>query len=94
MRQVRRVTVALAAGLAGLVFGLLMNRVTTWFEEAGPVWGGLSFRGNGAIIFLYSALLGMIATDLLLYRRGGSRLAIALFTAGTILGLFVVVGGA
>ena len=83
---------SLSAAAAGLLFGLAVHFVTVYFRDHGPSGPGWSLRGNGAIIFLFLAPIGLIVGELLCLRYR-AWLGMALLPLAILAGLLVVAGG-
>jgi hypothetical protein len=76
----------------GLGIGLVLRLLAVYLRDHGPEGVGWSLRGNGAAVVLaFAALLLMVG--MIVSARRGSWLAMALWSAALIAGLFVVGGG-
>jgi hypothetical protein len=73
------------------LFGLAMHFLAVFLRDNGPSFDGISFRGNGAIIILPIALLGLIIGEIVCVRRR-AWLAVVLLPFAVFIGLFVVAG--
>ncbi len=78
------------AGL-GLLFGLTLHMIAVALRDYGPSGPGWSLRGNGALIVLPIAVLGLVAGEVVCAQRrlwlGMLLLPLTIFA-----GLFVVAG--
>jgi hypothetical protein len=83
---------ALPAVAVGLAAGLALHFLAVCLRDHGPEGAGWSLRGNGAALVLIPATLLLIG-GLIVYARRRAWLAMALWPAAMIAGLFVVLGG-
>jgi hypothetical protein len=83
---------SLAAGAAALLAGLALRALIVLLRDSGPVWEGVSLRGNGAAVLLVPAAAALVAAEVLCARRRawlGMVLVPLAFTSG----LFLLAGG-
>jgi hypothetical protein len=81
-----------SAAIIGLVFGLIVHGIVVYARDRGPTLGALSLSGNGAIMLLLLAPIGVLFGEVF-YARRRSWLGMAVLPIATVLGLFVVLGG-
>jgi hypothetical protein len=65
----RTLIFSLVATALALLFGLAMHFLAVFLRDNGPSFDSISFRGNGALIILPMALLGLIIGKTLCVRR-------------------------
>jgi hypothetical protein len=81
-------TIAIAIAF---LFGLAMHFLAVFLRDNGPSFDNISFRGNGALIVLPVALIGLIIGEIVCVRRR-AWLAVVLLPFAVFIGLFVVAG--
>ncbi len=54
--------------VVGCVFGIAVHFITVFFRDHGPVFGSVAFNGDGAIIFLLLAPIGLIVGEIVAFR--------------------------
>jgi hypothetical protein len=79
-------------GAAALLAGLVLHVLAVALRDAGPVWGAVSLRGNGAAVVLPLAVAALVVTEVFCVRQR-AWLGLALVPVGLVAGLFVVLGG-
>jgi hypothetical protein len=82
---------SLFATAIALLFGLALHFLAVFLRDNGPSFDGISFRGNGALIVLPVALLGLIIGEIICVRRR-AWLAVVLLPFAIFIGLFVLAG--
>ena len=87
----RSLIFSLIATAIAFLFGLAMHFLAVYLRDNGPSFDGISFRGNGALIILPVALLGLIIGEILCVRRR-AWLGVVLLPFAVFIGLFVVAG--
>ena len=87
----RSLIFSLVATALALLFGLAMHFLAVFLRDNGPSFDSISFRGNGALIILPVALLGLIIGEIVCVRRR-AWLAVVLLPFAIYTGLFVVAG--
>ena len=80
----------IAIALAFL-FGLAMHFLAVFLRDNGPSFDSISFKGNGALIILPVALLGLIIGEIVCIWRH-AWLAVVLLPFAVYFGLFVIAG--
>jgi hypothetical protein len=87
----RSLIFSLVATILALLFGLAMHFLAVFLRDNGPSFDSISFRGNGALIILPVALLGLIIGEIVcVWRR--AWLAVVLLPFAIYIGLFVIAG--
>jgi hypothetical protein len=81
----------LLATAVALLFGLTLHVLAMFLSDNGPSFDGISFRGNGALIVLPVALLGLIIGEIVCVRRR-AWLAVVLLPFAVFIGLFIIAG--
>lgn len=87
----RSLIFSLIATAIALIFGLALHFLAVFLRDNGPSFDGISFRGNGALIILPLALLGLIIGEIVCVRRR-AWLAVVLLPFAVYIGLFVIAG--
>jgi hypothetical protein len=82
---------SLIATALAFLFGLALHFLAVFLRDNGPSFDGISFRGNGALIILPVALLGLIIGEIVCVSRR-AWLAVVLLPFAIFIGLFVVAG--
>jgi hypothetical protein len=82
---------SLIATALAFLFGLTLYFLAVSLRDNGPSFGGISFRGNGALIILPVALLGLIIGEIVCVSRR-AWLAVVLLPFAVFIGLFVIAG--
>jgi hypothetical protein len=82
---------SLIATALAFLFGLALHFLAVFLRDNGPSFDGISFRGNGALIILLVALLGLIIGEIVCVSRR-AWLAVVLLPFAIFIGLFVVAG--
>jgi hypothetical protein len=83
---------SLVLGAAALLAGLALHVLAVALRDAGPVWGAISLRGNGATAVLPLAVAALVVAEVFCVRHR-AWLGLALVPVGLVAGLFVVLGG-
>jgi hypothetical protein len=71
--------------LAGFLVAVGTHFITLCFRDNGPNFGTIAFNGNGAIIFLLLAPIGMIVGEIVAFRSRA--------WAGAVVLPFAIIGG-
>jgi hypothetical protein len=71
--------------LAGFLVGVATHFTTLYFRDNGPTFGSVAFNGNGAIIFLLLAPIGLIVGEAVAFRSRA--------WAGAVVLPFAIIGG-
>jgi len=82
---------SLVATVLALLFGLAMHFLAVFLRDNGPSFDNISFRGNGALIVLPIAILGLIIGEIVCI-RARAWLAVVLLPFAVFIGLFVIAG--
>jgi hypothetical protein len=82
---------SLIATVLAFLFGLAMHFLAVFLRDNGRSFDSISFRGNGALIILPVALLGLIIGEIVCVRRR-AWFAVVLLPFAIYTGLFVVAG--
>jgi hypothetical protein len=82
---------SLIATALAFLFGLSMHYLAVFLRDYGPSFDGISFRGNGALIVLPVALLGLIIGEIVCVSRR-AWLAVVLLPFAVFIGLFIIAG--
>lgn len=90
-RAGRQIGLSLTVVGAGLLFGLALHAAAIGLRDYGPSGPGWSLRGNGALIVLLVAMLGLAAAEALCIGRR-LWLAVVLLPFAVFAGLFLVAG--
>jgi hypothetical protein len=85
------ITQSLVAAGLGLLFGLALHVVAVWLRDYGPAGNGWSLRGNGALIVLPVALVGLVIGEVICAVRR-LWLALLLLPLAIVAGLFIIAG--
>jgi hypothetical protein len=87
----RSLIFSLIATAIALLFGLAFHFLAVFLRDNGPAFDGISLRGNGALIIVPVALLGLIIGEIVCVRRR-AWLAVVLLPFALFIGLFVIAG--
>jgi hypothetical protein len=87
----RSLIFSLIATALALLFGLTLHVLAVFLRDNGPSFDGISFRGNGALIVLPVALLGLIIGEIVCVSRR-AWLAVVLLPFAVFIGLFILAG--
>jgi hypothetical protein len=87
----RSLIFSLIATAIALLFGLTLHFLAVLLRDNGSSFDGISFRGNGALIVLPVALLGLIIGEIVCVRRH-AWLAVVLLPFAVFIGLFIIAG--
>ena len=87
----RSLIFSLIAIAIAFLFGLAMHFLAVFLRDNGPSFDSISFKGNGALIILPVALLGLIIGEIVCVRRR-AWFAVVLPPFAIYTGLFVVAG--
>ena len=87
----RSLIFSLIATAIALLFGLAMHFFALFLRDNGPSFDSISFRGNGALIVLPIAILGLIIGEIVCI-RARAWLAVVLLPFAIFIGLFVIAG--
>jgi hypothetical protein len=79
-------------GAAALMTGLALHVLAVALRDAGPEWGAISLRGNGATVVLPLAVVALVVTEVFCVRHR-AWFGLALVPVALVAGLFVVLGG-
>ena len=71
--------------LAGFLVGVTTHFITLHFRDNGPTFGSLALNGNGAIVFLLLAPIGLIVGEIAAFRSRA--------WAGAVVLPFAIIGG-
>jgi hypothetical protein len=82
---------SLIATAIALLLGLVLHFLAVFLRDNGPSFDGISFRGNGALIVLPVALLGLIIGEIVCVSRR-AWLAVVLLPFAVFIGLFILAG--
>jgi hypothetical protein len=82
------VVIGVTAVVTALCIGLALHALAIWLRDSGPAWGGISFRGNGALVVLFLAAAVLIAGEVVAFRRR-AWLAMLLIPVALFAGLFL-----
>lgn len=82
---------SLIATVIAFLFGLAMHFLAVYLRDNGPAFDGISFKGNGALIILPIALIGLIIGEVVCIVRR-AWLGVVLLPFAVFIGLFVVAG--
>ena len=74
-----------------ILFGLALHYLAVFLRDNGPSFDSISFRGNGALIVLPIALIGLIIGEIVCVRRR-AWLGVVVLPLAIFLGLFVIAG--
>ena len=87
----RSLIFSLIATAIAFLSGITLYFLAVFLRDNGPSFNSISFRGNGALIILPVALLGLIIGEIVCVRRR-AWLAVVLLPFAVYIGLFVVAG--
>ena len=87
----RSLIYSLIATALAFLFGLALHFLAVFLRDNGPSFDGISFRGNGALIVLPVALLGLIIGEIVCVSRR-AWLAVVLLPFAIFIGLFIIAG--
>jgi hypothetical protein len=87
----RSLIFSLIATVLAFIFGLAMHYLAIFLRDNGPSFDSISFKGNGALIILPVALLGLIIGEIVCIWRH-AWLAVVLLPFAVYFGLFVIAG--
>jgi hypothetical protein len=87
----RSLIYSLIATALAFLFGLALHFLAVFLRDNGPSFDGISFRGNGALIVLPVALLGLIIGEITCVSRR-AWLAVVLLPFAIFIGLFIIAG--
>ena len=89
--NIRSLIFSLIATAIAFLLGLAMHYLAVFLRDNGPSFDSISFRGNGALIILPVALLGLIIGEIVCVRRR-AWLAVVFLPFAVYIGLFVIAG--
>ena len=87
----RSLIYSLIATALAFLFGLALHFLAVFLRDNGPSFDGISFRGNGALIVLPVALLGLIICEIMCVSRR-AWLGVVLLPFAIFIGLFIIAG--
>lgn len=87
----RSLIYSLIAIALAFLFGLALHFLAVFLRDNGPSFDGISFRGNGALIVLPVALLGLIIGEIMCVSRH-AWLGVVLLPFAVFIGLFIIAG--
>ena len=87
----RSLIFSLIATALAFLFGFAMHFIAVFLRDNGPSFDNISFRGNGALIILPVALIGLIIGEIVCIRRR-AWLGVVFLPFAVYIGLFVIAG--